>query len=125
MDVANQFKEIGIFLTHNRFIAILKQMPAPFMALVEGDGIAGHEATHDLAQRGCADAQKKMEVIGNKRPSIALGLSLIEYGRKAVEERPSILIVCKYFSSFNSSGYDVLQKAGGVKSWLTRHYYPY
>jgi hypothetical protein len=38
------------------------------MAFVESDGIARHEATHDIAQMCRAGAQKKMEVIGNERP---------------------------------------------------------
>ena len=54
------------------------------MAFVEGDGIAGHEAAHDFAQRCFAGAQKKMKVIRNETPCIALGVCCFKDESKAL-----------------------------------------
>jgi len=58
----------------------------PFMASVEGYGIAGHEATHDFAQRCFSGAQKKMKVIGNERPSVALCFCFLKDIGKPLKE---------------------------------------
>ena len=49
MDVSDEFQEVWIFLTDNRFIAVLEKVAAPFMTLIEGNSVASHEAAHDLA----------------------------------------------------------------------------
>ena len=49
MDITYQLQKISIFLTNNGFVAVLEEVAASLMAFVEGDGIAGHEATHDFA----------------------------------------------------------------------------
>jgi len=41
MNVANKFLKIPIFITYNRFIAVLKEMPMSLMAEIIADGIAG------------------------------------------------------------------------------------
>jgi hypothetical protein len=48
MDVTNELLKISVFVTDDRFIAILKEMAVPAMAEVIGDGIAGQEPTHEL-----------------------------------------------------------------------------
>jgi hypothetical protein len=114
MDVSDKFQEIWIFLAHDGFVTILEEMPIASVALVEGNGIPGHEATHNLAEGNSSGPQKGMEMVWNKRPGIALGLGLIEYSREALEERRTVLVVFKYFSSFDPSGHNVLEKAGSV-----------
>ena len=67
MDVADEFHEIRIFLTDDRFITILKEVAAPFMVRqrrIEGDRIACHEAAHDFAQRSRACAQQEKKWFG-------------------------------------------------------------
>ena len=48
------------------------------MTLVEGNGVASHKATHDLAEWRKTCAQQEMEVVWNKRPGVALGLGFIK-----------------------------------------------
>jgi len=92
-------------------------MAATFMALIESDGISGHETTHDFAQRSRSRPKKKVEMVWQKRPRVALGLSVIEYIREAVEparhrersgetggESLAVLIVAEDLSPFNPPG---------------------
>ena len=114
MDVANKLQEIRIFLTDNRFIAILKEMAASFVAFVEGDRIACHKATHDLAEWRKTCAQQEMEVIWNERPGIALGLCFLKDHSKSFQEGLAIPVVLEDLSTFNPPGHDMLEQAGGV-----------
>ena len=54
MDVADQFQKVGVFLAHNGFVSVLKEVAAAFMSFVEGHGITGHEPSHDFAEWGRA-----------------------------------------------------------------------
>ena len=56
VDIADQLQEVRVFFTDDRFVAVLEEMAAAFMAFVEGDGISGHETAHDFAEwsRACA-----------------------------------------------------------------------
>ena len=49
MDLSDEFQEVWIFLTDNRFIAVLEKVTTSFMTFVECNGVASHEAAHDLA----------------------------------------------------------------------------
>ena len=53
-------------------------MAAPFMTIVEGDCIAGHKTTHDLAEWRKTCAQQEMEVVWNERPGVTLSLSFLK-----------------------------------------------
>ena len=49
MDVADQFQKIGVFFAYDGFITVLEKVTTSFMTFVECNGVARHEATHDLA----------------------------------------------------------------------------
>jgi len=66
MDVSDEFHEVRIFFTDNGFVSVLEKVATPFMAFVKGNGIAGHEAAHDFAERGRAGSQQKMKMIWNQ-----------------------------------------------------------
>ena len=86
MDISNEFQEISIFFADNGFVTVLEEVATPFMTFVEGDGIAGHEAAHDFAEWGMASSQQQVKVVGNKSPSITLGLGLFEDDAQTIEE---------------------------------------
>jgi len=41
MDIADQFKEMAVFIADDGFITVLKQVARPLMPQVKGYGIAG------------------------------------------------------------------------------------
>ena len=91
------------------------------MTLVEGDRVARHKATHDLAEWRKTCAQQEMEVVWNERPGVALGLSFIEDQSKTFQEGLAVLVILEDLSTFNSPGHYMLQEARGIKSSLPRH----
>ena len=86
MDVTNKLQEVRIFFTDDGFISVLEKVTTPFMTLVESERIAGHKATHDLAEWRKTCAQQEMEVVWNKRPGVALSLSFIEDQSKTFQK---------------------------------------
>ena len=50
VDVPNEFLEINVFITDDRFKAILEEMAMAAMAKVIADGIAGQKAPHEPRQ---------------------------------------------------------------------------
>ena len=61
-------------------------------------------------------------MIRNQGPGVALRLGFFEDVGEPFQERLAVFIIEEDLSSFYSSGHDVLEKAWGVKSWLTGHY---
>ena len=57
VDVAHQLLEVWIFLTENRFVAVLKQVPVPPMAAIEAYGITGEQPAHYRGNRCRAGSQ--------------------------------------------------------------------
>ena len=53
--------------------------------------------------------------------NVALGLGLFEDRCQTVEEGLAVFVVAEDLSSFYSPSHDVLEKAGGIKSWLAGH----
>lgn len=46
MNIADQFLKIGIFLAHNGFVTILKEMPMSLVTAIKTDGVACKEPSH-------------------------------------------------------------------------------
>ena len=60
-------------------------------------------------------------MVWDQSPGVALCLGFFENVGKPFQERLAILVVEEDLSSFYSPGHDVLEEAGGVKSWLAWH----
>jgi hypothetical protein len=121
MDITDQLQEIGLVFTDDRFIAILKEMPISLVAAVEGDGITGHETPHEMTQMNVSASEQKMKMVWKQGPCITMDSSRIQYVLKAGQEILIVLVVPEDPAPLNSPGHDVLEKAGGIESWLARH----
>ena len=107
MDVANKFQKIRIFFADDGFVSVLEEVPRAFMSLVEGNGVSGHEAAHDLAERSGAGSQEKVKMVWDQGPGVALGLGLFEDVGEPFQKRLAVLVVEKDLSTFYSPGHDV------------------
>jgi hypothetical protein len=86
----------------------------PFVTLVEGYCISGHQPAHDFAERRSSGPQQGMEMVWNERPRVTLGLSRLKDIGKPLKKRFAVLIVAEDLSPFNPPCYYVLQKAGSI-----------
>ncbi len=116
MDVPGELQKVWIFFTDNGFVTILEKVAASLMAFIESHCITCHKPAHDLTERGWSHAQKEMEMVGDQRPCITLGLTFLKDNGQTIQKGFSILVVPEDFSSFDSSGHYMLQEARGIKS---------
>ena len=78
------------------------------MTSVEGDSITGHEAAHDLTQRGRPGAHEEVKMVRQKRPRVTLGLSLFKDIGKALKKSFPVFVVFEDVTAFDSPCHDVL-----------------
>jgi hypothetical protein len=57
MYIANQFPQIGVFLTNYGFIPILKEMPMMLVLAIKIDCISGQQSPHQSGKRDRARAK--------------------------------------------------------------------
>jgi len=100
MDIPDQLQEVRIFFADDGFVAVLEEVPCPFVSLVEGNGVPGHQFPHNLAERSKPGAQEHVKMVRDQGPGVALGLGLFQDTGKATEEGFPILIILEDFSSF-------------------------
>ena len=121
MDITDQLQEVGFIFANDRFVAILKEMPISPVAAVEGDGMTGHEASHGPAEMDIFAPEQEMKMVWKQGPCITMDSSRIEHILKAGQEILIVLLVPEDPAPLNSPGHDVLEKTGGIESWLARH----
>ena len=78
------------------------------MAFVEGNGVACHKTTHDLAEWRKTSAEQEVKMVWNERPGVALGLSFLKNHSKSFQEGLAVLVILEDLFTFNPSGHDVL-----------------
>ncbi len=93
------------------------------MSFVESYRVTGHKPAHYVAEWCWACAQKEVKVVRDQGPGVTLRLGFFEDAGEPFQERLAVLVIEEDLSSFYSPGHDVLQKAGGVKSGLARHFF--
>ena len=79
MNVTYQFSKIGVFLTKNRLVPVLKELPMTVVSLVEGNCVTGKEACHDRREWNPASLTQKMDMIIKEHPCITGGTGIGEY----------------------------------------------
>ena len=86
MDVAEQFKQIGVFLTDYRLVPILEKVTASFMAVVKINGIACEEPPHEPGKFYLIAAEEQMKMIAHNGPCKAISTGFFKKGRKPAKE---------------------------------------
>lgn len=50
VDIANQFKKVGLLFAENRLVTVLEKMSRALIFAIEIDGITGQQAAHGLSK---------------------------------------------------------------------------
>lgn len=108
MNVADQFKQVSILFADDGFVTVLEYMAATVMAVVETDGVAGQQASHQAGEFDSLRDQQQVKVIGDQRPGIAQGVCLGKQKIQAFDEIFPILISEKNITAINPSGDNVV-----------------
>jgi len=70
MDIPNQFFEVGILLTNDGFVAILKELAFTVVPPVKGNGISGEQPSHQCRDWMFPCPKKKMGMVREECPGI-------------------------------------------------------
>lgn len=68
MNVTDQFLEIGVFLTNNGLVSVLKQMSVASMTSVKPCRITGQQPPHQSGQTRSTTSEQDMGMIDQQCP---------------------------------------------------------
>lgn len=89
--------------------------------MIEFYGIAGCEATHHVGDGSIAGLEKKMKVVGNKRPGKAASRRFLQDLSQAQKEAVPICVIEEDLSPLDATADDVMAGTGSVYAGLSRH----
>jgi hypothetical protein len=71
MNIPGKGQEIIAFIHEEAFESSLEQVPVPFMAMVEINGVCCKEASHEFGKGGMIGTfQEEMKMIGHQTPGV-------------------------------------------------------
>jgi len=121
MNVSDKFKQIGVFFTQDGFIAVLKELPVPAVAAIEGDCIPRKHPSHDTGNRGGPCSQEEVGMVWNQCPSITWSGSAQKGVAQSIEERFPVFVIPEDPSSFDPPDDHVMNGPWGIYAGLARH----
>ena len=121
MNVADELRQIGVFLAENRLVAILEELAVAAMPLIEGDRMAGEQAGHDSMEGDRAGLQEQMRVIAEERPCITGGAGVGEYLPHSFDKAVFVDIIAEDQSPLDAADDDMVENAVGVEAAMAGH----
>jgi hypothetical protein len=119
--VAYQLQKIGVFLTKDGFVAVLKKLPMTSVSAVEGYGMPSQEPSHHRGNGIDAGFQAKVEMVGKQCPCIAYGGGFQQNTPKSLQKTFSVTIILEYVPALYASHNDVMKSVWCVDASLSWH----
>jgi len=121
VDIAHQVFEVGILLTDNRFIAVLKEMSGTFVPAIKTGGVSGQKSCHNRRQRHCTGAKQQVCVFCKEHPCVTDCPGFRKKIAAPSKKVPSIGKASKDGSPFYSSDDDMMEDSRSVETGSARH----
>ena len=121
MDIAHQFKQVGVAVAEDRLVAALKQVADLAVAAVEYLGVASLDPLHDLGQSNALGLDQDVDVVGHQDISMepkAVALAIV---LDALEVALAVVIVVEGLLALVAAHDDVVEGAVKLDSGLSRH----
>jgi hypothetical protein len=119
--VADQGKEIVVFVAEYGFVAVLEQMSAALVAAVVVLGVPGKLFSHDGGDPVLAALKKNMYMVVHEDPGIDGTFSLYYILSEAFQKARLVFIVVEYAGFIDSPHHDMVQSSRYVQSRLAWH----
>ena len=116
MKVADQFGQVGVLLTEDRFVPVLEKVPVAPVALVKRHGMAGHQPAHHGGYGCFAGSQQQVKVIIHQRPGKAPGLGFNQNARQPLDEILPVRVVAEDDALLDPPGGYVMQRPGSINA---------
>src|SRR4030066_1447168 len=114
MNVTDQFQEIGVLLTDNRFVTILKQMATPVVFQIISDGMTRQKTPHKFRNSLGTTEYQEVEVIIHQTPSQYLRSSHLHQFTDTRDKILPVLVVKEDRATFNSPNHHMMKDPGCV-----------
>jgi len=121
MNVSYELEEVGVLLTEERFIAVLKQVAMSSVTSIISYSITGQEPPHESGQWRGTSAQQKMHMVGQERKSKATCPSGEEKVSQPCKEVVVILLILEYLLALNTAHNDVMNSGRCIDAALSGH----
>ncbi len=121
VNVAYEFFKVPVFLTDDRFIAVLEEVAGACVPSVEADGITGQEPGHYLRQGDFPRAEEQVDMVRKESPCVAPCVAFRKESTASPEKVASICNARKNRAPFDSPDDDVMQDAWSIETRLTGH----
>ncbi len=108
MNIAGQLEEIGIVLTENGFVSVLKKVTVSLMPAVIVDHISCQQFPHADGEWLGPCSEQEMKVIAHKGPRIDAQSTYATKIGKPLKKILPILSVAKYRYSINAPAYHMM-----------------
>jgi len=121
MNITDQFEQVRLLFAEYGFVAVLKEVVGPLVALVERNGVAGKKASHDVCNRHGPGPEHKMDVIRKQGEGIAGCLLFGDDVPNQVEKTVLVGVVVEDRTPRNASHHHVVDSAGSVDAGMSGH----
>jgi hypothetical protein len=121
VEVADEFQQVGLFLHHDGFIAVLESMPDPLVAAVEGPSVPRQKGAHAAGQGPRPGADQQMGMIGEERPGIDDPGSRLGEGFQTRDEIAAVGVVPKDSRPLDPPHHHMMQSVRGIQAGLAGH----
>ena len=121
MDITGQFQQIEIFLTDDRFVAVLKEMATPFVFQIVPDGITCQKTPHEFRDAPRSTEHQEMDVIIHEHEGIDQETVLVSIMRKDFQKFRVIGLIPEYRLPLIPPDYYVIECTLKLYPWFPGH----
>lgn len=108
VDVADQLKQVKVFLADDGLVTVLEKMAGSLMAKVEDHRIAGQKPQHEDGKPCLPWAEQQVKMIVHECPGQAVGAGFEQEFSKAIEKQVAIIVVKEDVAPLDASDDDML-----------------
>jgi hypothetical protein len=101
MNITDQLQEIGVLLTDNRFVTILKQMATPVVFQIISDGVTRQKTPHKFRNSLATTEYQEVDVIIHQTPSQYSRSRHLHQFTDTRDKILPVLVVKEYRATFN------------------------
>ena len=121
MDIADEGKEVVVFIAEDGLVAVFEKMPGATVPAIEVLRVPGEELSHDGRNAVFAAFKEDVDMVVHKRPCVDRAFPFFDVLAEPFEKTGLIFVVSEYFRFVDPSHHDVMQGAGDVQTGLASH----
>jgi hypothetical protein len=94
---------------------------ASIMAVIESNSITREKTPHESGKFSLVTAEQQMKMIGHNGPGKTICSGFFKKDGKTLQEFRAVFIIKKNITFFNTANNNMLQQAGDIQAWFSKH----